>query len=244
MIVDAIRSRLNRDRAWSAYAIGDLAPEASPHCDWRIDDGGLALIYREFDPPILLTTGDISGLSPGLNDPRYGLHIRPEAIAALEPRFALTLTSMRRMTLDPARFTPCAGETAAVTMADLASIETLYADGDDSADRPDFFFPSMLSGGAFRAVWEDGEIIAAAGTHIINESERVAAIGNVYTRRDRRGRGLARRATSAVVEDLLRRGIETIVLNVRESNTPAARVYASLGFHDHCGFCEGLAVRR
>ena len=78
-----------------------------------------------------------------------------------------------------------------------------------------------------------------AGTHVVSSQARVAAIGNVYTRRDRRGQGLARRTTGAVAAELLRLGIETIVLNVAMDNAPALSVYRGLGFMPFCGYYEG-----
>ena len=56
-------------------------------------------------------------------------------------------------------------------------------------------------------------LVAVAGTHLLAPEEGAAAIGNIYTRRDRRGRGLGRAVTSAVLADLA--GIETVGLNVR-----------------------------
>lgn len=71
------------------------------------------------------------------------------------------------------------------------------------------------------------------------ESTGVAAIGNVYTRRDRRGRKLARQTAGAVAAELLARQIPTIVLNVNQKNVAALRVYEALGFRRYCPFWEG-----
>ena len=84
-------------------------------------------------------------------------------------------------------------------------------------------------------------MIAAAGTHLFSPEEGVAAIGNVYTRRDRRGRGLSRAVTSAVLHRL--RHLKTIGLNVRNDNVAAIKVYESLGFVKHCDFFEAIARR-
>jgi predicted GNAT family acetyltransferase len=65
----------------------------------------------------------------------------------------------------------------------------------------------------------------------------------VYTRRDRRGRGLASRLTSAVTAELLSVGIRLIALNVSQHNSTAIRVYERLGFQRYCPFIEGLASR-
>jgi predicted GNAT family acetyltransferase len=71
----------------------------------------------------------------------------------------------------------------------------------------------------------------------------VGAIGNVYTRRDRRGRGLASFVTGAVTAELLRLGLRTVALNVNQRNAAAIRVYEQLGFTRYCAFYEGVAVR-
>jgi len=46
------------------------------------------------------------------------------------------------------------------------------------------------------------------------------------------------------VEELLARHIQTIVLNVYESNEAAFRIYQRMGFKEHCRYLEVLAERR
>ena len=87
-------------------------------------------------------------------------------------------------------------------------------------------------------------MVAAAGIHVAAPAEGVAGIGNVYTRRDRRGRGLAGRAIAGVVNELQRRGVRTIGLNVSQENAAAIRTYERLGFVRYCEFYEGIAVLR
>jgi ribosomal protein S18 acetylase RimI-like enzyme len=83
--------------------------------------------------------------------------------------------------------------------------------------------------------------LAAAGTHLVSRDEGAAALGNIYTRRDRRGRGLGRIVTSAVMRELA--SVETVGLNVRADNGAALSLYESLGFGRHCRFYEAVAVR-
>ena len=86
--------------------------------------------------------------------------------------------------------------------------------------------------------------MSAAGTHIVVPEEGVCAIGNVYTRRDRRGRGVAGRATAAVAAEALRLGVRTVALNVAQGNHAAIRAYERIGFARYCAFFEGIAKRR
>lgn len=102
----------------------------------------------------------------------------------------------------------------------------------------------MVEHGVYYGVREGDDLIAVAGTHVLSRSESAAGIGNVYTRRDRRKRGLAAATTSAVTSELLRMGIRTIGLKVVQSNSGAARIYERLGFVRHCPFIEGIAVGR
>jgi len=62
----------------------------------------------------------------------------------------------------------------------------------------------------------------------------------VFTRPDRRGQGLATRASAAVVKALLEQNIQTIVLNVAMDNEPAVRCYRRLGFRPYCDYYEGV----
>ena len=119
---------------------------------------------------------------------------------------------------------------------------TYGADGETTGESPDFFYDSMVASGVFFGVYEGPDLIAAAGTHLFAPDEHAAAIGNVYTRRDRRGRGLSRSVTKAVLHRL--RHLKTVGLNVREDNAAAIHVYESLGFVKHCDFKEALASPR
>jgi ribosomal protein S18 acetylase RimI-like enzyme len=148
------------------------------------------------------------------------------------------------MLLEPARFRPeeCVSCTR-LGARDRDELEQLYADGRQNGEAPDFFFPSMLEDGVFFGAREAGELVAVAGTHLAVPSEGVAAIGNVYTRRDRRGRGLAGALTSSVTAELVGMKIPTIGMNVLQRNDTAVRVYERLGFFRSCDYVEGLAER-
>lgn len=242
---------LDRDRAWAAYAIADLAPEFSPDCSWHVSadrSSALVLLYRGFSPPILFATGDSAQLPPLFNEidaPVVSLHLRRDAIGALVPVYRPShLQPMWRMAVEAASFIPAQGPPVlALNDTDLDAVLRLYDDGEAQAERPAFFSPSMLAQGTFRGIREGADLIAVAGTHVFSARLGVCAIGNVYTRRDRRGRGLAARATSAVVEHAIASGVGTIVLNVSQENDRARRVYERLGFGVHCEFFEGEANR-
>ncbi len=118
-------------------------------------------------------------------------------------------------------------------------LEALYAHGGGDA-----FRPKSLEYGVFYGVFEADRLVSVAGTHIVSDHERVAALGNVMTHPDYRGRGLATMATSAVCAELLDRGIEMIGLSVGRSNEAAIRVYEKIGFKRRAPFYEGTATRK
>lgn len=248
-----VRALLERDREWSAYAIGDLSPELVDHCDWHAPADvesapALVLLYRGFDPPIVFAMGAARAVRPlvgELGAPRISLHMRPEGVEAMAGIYTpMTTLAMRRMTIRRAAFTPAPHEHAQpIDENHLAAVSALYDDGHRRGEGPTFFHAAMLGQRTFRGIWDDGALIAIAGTHLYSRDLGVCAIGNVYTRSDLRGRGLAAQVTSAVVAHALSEGVSTIVLNVSHANAVARRVYERLGFEVYCDFFEGEASR-
>lgn len=246
-----IRALLETDRGWAVYALGDLEPPQAAFAEWRLAPGGgaLVLLYREFGVPVLFTFGPPAEVAPLVNALAEGevyLLIRPDSLPLVEACFTVRdLTDMRRMLLDPAAFArPNGAGVARLNEGDFAALEALYADGADSHEAPDFFYRQHLERGMFCGVREGERLVAAAGTHLVSPALGLGTIGNVYVRRDRRGRGLGQLVTAAVTAELLALGLITIALNVRADNVVAMRVYEKLGFRHYCSFYEGVAVRR
>jgi ribosomal protein S18 acetylase RimI-like enzyme len=246
-----VRAILNRDREWAAYAIGDLSAGFIEHCEWHAPGDGqpaLLLVYRGFDPPITFAMGQVTDLRPLFHEisaAEISLHVRPDAVEAMAAAYKTTATrAMRRMVLRHRAFTPAPDDDVAILDEnDLAAVSTLYEEGHRRGEGPTFFNASMLRQQTFRGVWEGGALVAVAGSHLYSPEESVCAIGNVYTRSDCRGRGLAARVTSAVAAHALRDGVATIVLNVGQDNDAARRVYQRLGFASYGDFLEGAATR-
>jgi ribosomal protein S18 acetylase RimI-like enzyme len=249
--IPRIRASLLRDPGWGLYALGDLAPGLAQQAQWHVPADGtdaVVLVYRGFSPPVLFAAGapgTVAGILDDLGDTgEVYLHVRPEVIEAAGSRLRNTrLRSMWRMVADirSLKSAPAGAELSRLCSRDLLALERLYDDGNDAGERPGFFVPSMLENGVYYGIYRDGDLVAAAGTHLIAPEEGVAAIGNVYTRRDCRGRGLGRMVTGAVASDLLTR-IPLVGLNVDQSNSRAIRAYDTLGFAVHCAYCEGRAT--
>ena len=243
---DQIRQLLQRDPVWAAYALGDLGPELWLHTTWHRAEDELALVLRSYSVAILWASGTLEGLGEEIaSEARYSVQVRPSSLPELSRYYRTSnLKRMWRMTLDSREFRPASfGQMARLGATDVGALERLYADGAETGESPEFFFGSMVCDGVFFGAREGDELTNVAGTHLVAIEESVGAIGNVYTRQDRRGRGLAGQATSAVVTELLRLGVRVIALNVYQSNAAAIQVYERLGFRRHCEFVEGIVER-
>ncbi len=237
-----VRSILETDRAWCAYALADLEPTYAPSCEWLAGGRSTVLIYSGLTPPVLFAHGPASEVSALLarvppGDYQYGLQATDHA--SLQYRLHPSSEKrMWRMALKPGDFDPGAAEGAERLGA--AQLREMLALFDDHPDRPDAFHERQLQDGAFFGARLAGELVSVAGTHVIADGPSVAAIGNVFTRPEARGQGLATRVTAASVAELLARGLRTIVLNVAMDNEPALKCYRRLGFWPYVGYYEGV----
>ncbi len=243
-----IRAVLERDRPWSVYALGDLDPGMFEDCEWHVAREALVLLYRGFGVPVLFATGEADAVpellaESGEGGPMY-LSVRPEVLDALRSTHRIDdEEAMWRMVLGPATLdTETSDDVRRLGAEDLPALLRLHEDGAAEGEKPEFFAESMLSTGAYVGMSEGDDLIASAGTHLVSVAESVAAIGNVYVRRDRRGQGLGTTATTAVARTLVEMGIRTIALNVAQTNAVAIRAYERVGFRKYCEFYEGVAV--
>ncbi len=259
--LDRIRRFLLTDRFFADYALGDLDPEHFRFTEWfgAEDDGELCavvMLYHDLDPAICFATGEARGieaiLSRAVRLPQMSLSIREEHLPAIEKFYRAAPVPMLKMALlreERNRVSPfeAALETGrrnpvSVTrlgVSHLPLLEELYSYGGGDA-----FRLRSLELGVFYGVFDDERLVSVAGTHIVSDNERIAALGNVMTHPEYRGQGLATLATSAVCEALLKRSIQQIGLSVSPSNEAAIRVYERIGFKRRVPFLEGMATRR
>ena len=243
----AIRRLLHHHRYWSVYALGDLDSRREQYCEWFTSGASVALLYREFETPILWAAGSPDVLDSLPDIDACHLQIPEPFLVALNRRLEVDWSRlMHRMSLGPADFVSHDGASAVEPLDESHHDEllALYADGHATHEDPDFFMRGQLGDGTFFGVRQGGRLVAAGGTHLYSAEESVGAIGNVYTHRAHRGRGCAAAVTAAIVRRLLDRGIQTIALNVKAENGAAIRLYERLGFRFHARFWEGRAIRR
>jgi ribosomal protein S18 acetylase RimI-like enzyme len=238
-----LRLLLERDRNWCAYALADLHPPYAENSHWLVAEDAVILAYHGLEPPVLFAHGDPVQVSRLFTEVPKGLYqygLMETHLANLGDRLQRDHEkSMWRMALDEDQFPGKEGsmEVMPLGMADLQEIMALFA---DHPDQPDAFHGSQIASGYFFGVRQEGILRAVSGTHVVSPQAGIAALGNVFTHPTWRGRGLARAATAALVETLLKQRIPTIVLNVSKDNEPAIHIYRHLGFLPVCGYYEGV----
>jgi predicted GNAT family acetyltransferase len=142
------------------------------------------------------------------------------------------------MHLPPERFRPLESDhTIRLNSSHLDVVKELYGES-----TPEFFLASMLDEGIYYGLGENGRLDAIAGTHVFSLNHKIGALGNIFTRPDKRNRRYSSITTSAAAISLLQAGIETIVLNVMEENTAAMKVYKRLGFDPYGRFLEMTVI--
>ena len=106
--------------------------------------------------------------------------------------------------------------------ADVSEILGLIA-----LTRPGPFLPRTVELGTYLGIREHGRLIALAGERL--RPPGWTEISAVCTHPDHRGRGLATRLVRAVAAGIRQRG-DTPFLHAAADNTPAIRLYESIGF--------------
>ena len=237
-----IRRRLNIDHEWSLYALADLDDALFQHCRWWALDDSLALVFDGIEIRPIFVLGDAEStreLLGALPVSAGYLNLKPHQMEAAEGIYRYRdVHQMQRMFLEDLK--PAAGAAEPVGARDLEQIERLYASGDGGGIA---FAPFQLDTGFFYGIRKGGELVSVAGVHVVSRNEGVAGVGNIFTRPDCRGQGLAQIVTSAVAIALKKAGIQTIGLNVEHTNVGAIRVYERVGFRTHFSYDEGMADR-
>jgi GNAT superfamily N-acetyltransferase len=112
-----------------------------------------------------------------------------------------------------------------LTESDVSELKELY----DTSYPGHWFEPYMLKTGHYYGIREENRLVSAAGVHVYSAEYRVAALGNITTHPDHRGKGLATIACAELCRSLLRT-VDHIGLNVKTDNVTAITCYEKLGF--------------
>ena len=238
---------LAQDRLYAAYAICDLEEREFGRTRWgaAYDGDELVAVGMEYTGPTpqpLFVLGRPDGISAVLRDvirPRAAyIAARTTMLPAVEAHYRVDPgPQMVRMWIDRARFRPYPATVQRLLPVEIGELNRLYQLGFAS------WLPSgAIADGVYYGMRVNGQLVAAAGTHVVSAAARLAVVGNVLTHLDYRGRGFATAVTGAVTAELLR-SCDQIVLNVRADNPPAINAYRRLGYVEYARFEERLIHR-
>ncbi len=244
---------LGRDRRLYLYLLGDLDEPWWSRCDWfaREERGELvevAMLYRGPTPTLLALSHQpermarlVSSVLPELPG-SFHCHLSPGVGAAFGEGWILgPAERCLRMTLEDrdAAAAADASGTVVLSASDTGELLELYRESYPES----WFDPRMLSTGLYRGLREEGRLVSAAGVHVFSEEQGVAALGNIATRPEHRGRGYGTRVTAALTHAVMERA-RTVGLNVKEGNGPAMACYRRLGFRPAALYTEVMARSR
>jgi ribosomal protein S18 acetylase RimI-like enzyme len=242
-----LRAFLEQDRLYAAYAICDLEEREFARTRWGLAwdrDTPIALVleYNGPTPQPLFVMGRDDGIEAILRDlirPRLAFVAAPSGLVpSIEASYRVDPgPTMVRMWVDQARFRPYPATVQRILPIEIGDLNKLYQLGFAS-----WLPPATVAEGVYYGMRVNGQLVAAAGTHVVSRAARLAVVGNVLTHVDFRGRGHATAVTGAVTAELLRT-CDQVVLNVRADNPPAVNAYRRLGYAEHLRFEERLVHR-
>jgi ribosomal protein S18 acetylase RimI-like enzyme len=226
------------------YSIGDLDDFFWPHTTWvALRQGSevrqLALLYTDLAmrmPTVLAFAEQPESLMRDLLHAwlpvlprRFHAHLTAGVADVLADDYRMqSHGTFHKMGLtDRSRAAAFDGsEAVALSAADTEDLLALYA-----ASYPgNWFVPRMLETGFYFGIRRGRSLVSVAGVHVFSPQYKVAALGNITTRPDARGQGLATTATARLCQELIQNGIEYVGLNVKADNHSAIACYEKLGF--------------
>ena len=255
-----IAAWLRRAAAMHVYALADLDDFFWPNSHWwgwRAGSGdsdelrAVALLLQGFALPVCYAVAPpddpaMAQLLAALGSrlpARSFVNLMCGGIGHLSGGHLENAAQFVKMTISPAlaQACPVAADVRLLTPAHLPALEALHPDVTAADGDQRFFAPYMLERWPYAGIFSGAELIAAGGCHVLSETYGVAAIGNVLTRPDARGRGLATRISQTLCTWLAPRAA-TIGLNVKADNAVALRCYSRIGFREVVRYEEGVLV--
>ena len=230
-----LRGFLERDRLLRGLrALRPRGPRVRADALGRATDGGelvaIVLEYSGMTPQPMFVDGR---QRRDRGDPADVIRPRAAYLAALPESCSAVATQYRvdpgapmvRMWVDRATFRPVPGGASGGCCRSRSASST----GSTSWGSPRGCRRAPSPRACYYGIRVNGRLVAAAGTHVVSRTARLAVVGNVLTHTDYRGRGYAKAVTGAVTAELLRY-CDEVVLNVRSDNPPALQAYSRLGY--------------
>jgi len=230
------------------YSIGDLDEFFWPKTIWySLKEGNdiksIALLYVGISPPTLLAIYDkeleltyqlLERIKP-LLPLKFYAHLSPNLIDVFGkqniiesngPHYKMALRKTPDLIFDD--------NIIRLNIDDTQIIDEFYS----LAYPNNWFDKRMLETQKYFGYFLDKNLVGIAGVHVYSDEYKVAALGNIATHPDFRGRQIAYKLTTHLCQDL-RQNVNYIGLNVKSDNIAAISCYRKIGFeivgkYDEC----------
>jgi predicted GNAT family acetyltransferase len=222
------------------YSIGDLDDFFWPDTTWygweQVGEiQAVALLYTASDDPTLLALSEqqqvmlelLQSIFPVLPE-RFYAHLSLVVAEAVERQCKIKSYGKHyKMGLKNKSLLEdidCS-QVIRLTENDLDEMLDLYKKSYPS----NWFNPRMLQTKRYFGLRIENKLISVAGIHVYSEKYKVAALGNIVTRPDHRGKGFGKAVTAKLCQSLFEH-VDNIGLNVKADNAAAIALYEKLGF--------------
>lgn len=255
----AIEKFYRKNICLNIYPIGDLDNFFFEHTEWfaLINRGSviydileMAYIYCGTDLPVVLAVCDgdnsnmielLKGIMNILPDKFY-THFSKDLYEVFLDNFTKTDHGRHfKMCLTEKDFkkTNKTENIRRLTPSDIIEISKFY----ENSYPGNWFDLRMLETGKYFGYYINGELAGAGGIHVYSPEYKVAALGNITTLPEHRGKSICQKLTSALCKDLFLT-VDHIGLNVHSENKPAIECYKKLGFSTTGEYFESTFEKR
>jgi len=247
---DMIETFLRSNVFLHIYSLGDLDEFFWPYTTWyALTDAtgirAIALMYTGGNLPCFHVLGEddnavyteeLLRCLIGILPRRFHAHLTLGSESILAERYDLRPFGRhdRMALMDKSLLTNIdTSEAEGLSMSNLGEIMSFF----EQAYPGNFFEPKMLETKQYYGIRQSGKLVSVAGVHVCSARYRIAALGNIATHPDYRGRGYCRIAGAKVCKSLLKEVVD-IGLNVKADNISAIKCYEKLGFEAIGSFGE------
>lgn len=230
---------LRRNTEFQIYCIGDLDDFFWQDTKWYgLTDNNnilsIALLYSGMKTPTLLTFHDdypeyayklLELIRPDLPE-RFFAHLSPGLIGVFGNKKIIENFGLHyKMALKNPLSVQDDPNVRRLSVMDLPAILDFYLE----AYHGNWFDKRMLETGKYFGYFLNDKLTGISGIHVYSKEYKVAALGNIATHPDHRGKQIGFRLTSILCDDLLK-DVDFIGLNVKSDNEFAIKCYRKAGF--------------
>ena len=230
------------------YSIGDLDDFFWDYTTWygskkEGDIKAVVLLYSGTTMPVLLALTDESSCMEDLISsivhllpPRFYAPLSPGVEELLKGKYRLrSCGNHHKMALTNREVfsTVDTSQVIQLSREDLNEIEALYRTGYPG----NFFDARMLETNLYYGIRTSSGLVSIAGIHVYSQKYWVAALGNITTHPDFRGKRFATAVTAQLCTSLLET-VDHVGLNAKVDNKAAIQCYKNLGFEIVCHYEE------